>query len=219
MTATNRPTVESESVPSPARRGAAPAAAAPVDRAGAGTLDVEIAELVNILIVDDEPRNLSVLETVLDDPRYRLVRAGSADEALLALIAEEFTLIILDINMPDMNGFELAELIKQRKKTAEVPIIFLTAYYSDDQHVLEGYSTGAVDYLQKPINPTVLRSKVAVFIELYTRKHECELAARNLLSEVTERRRAQEQLLLLNRELEDRVDERTIRIAPSQARP
>ena len=128
-----------------------------------------IGEPVNILIVDDEPRNLSVLETVLDDPRYRLVRAESADEALLALVAEEFALIILDIHMPDMNGFELAELIKQRKKTAEVPIIFLTAYYSDDQHVLEGYSTGAVDYLHKPINPTVLRSKVAVFVELYTR--------------------------------------------------
>ncbi len=130
-------------------------------------------ELVNILIVDDEPRNLSVLETVLVDPRYRLVRAESADEALLALVAEEFALIILDIHMPEMNGFELAEMIKQRKKTAEVPIIFLTAYYSDDQHVLEGYSTGAVDYLHKPINPTVLRSKVAVFVELYCKRREC----------------------------------------------
>ena len=162
------------------------ATAVPADDLDAGTSpDVET---VNILIVDDEPRNLSVLETVLVDPRYRLVRAESADEALLALVAEEFALIILDIQMPGMNGFELAELIKQRKKTAEVPIIFLTAYYSDDQHVLEGYSTGAVDYLHKPINPTVLRSKVAVFIELYTRKHECELAAKKLLSEVAERR-------------------------------
>ena len=167
-------------------------------------------EPVNILIVDDEPRNLNVLETVLADRRYRLVRAESADEALLALVAEEFALIILDIQMPGMNGFELAELIKQRKKTAEVPIIFLTAYYSDDQHVLEGYSTGAVDYLHKPINPTVLRSKVAVFVELYTRRRESELAAKRLLSEVAERCRAQDELLLLNRELERRVDERTL---------
>ena len=119
--------------------------------------------------------------------------------------------------MPEMNGFELAELIKQRKKTAEVPIIFLTAYYSDDQHVLEGYSTGAVDYLHKPINPTVLQSKVAVFVELYMRRRQCELAAKNLLSEVAERRRVQEELLLLNRELEQRVDERTVELLEASA--
>ena len=102
---------------------------------------------INILIVDDEPKNLTVLETVLDDPGYRLVRAESADQALLALVAEEFALLILDIRMPGMTGFELAQMIKERKKTARVPIIFLTAYYNEDQHVLEGYDTGAVDYL------------------------------------------------------------------------
>ena len=108
---------------------------------------------INILIVDDEPKNLTVLETVLDDPGYRLVRAESADQALLALVAEEFALLILDIRMPGMTGFELAQMIKERKKTARVPIIFLTAYYNEDQHVLEGYGTGAVDYLHKPVNP------------------------------------------------------------------
>jgi len=125
------------------------------------------AEPINILIVDDEPKNLVALETVLDDPSYRLVRAESADEALLALVAEEFALLVLDIQMPGMNGFELAQMVKQRKKTANIPIIFLTAYYSEDQHVLEGYSTGAVDYLHKPINAAVLRSKVAVFAQLH----------------------------------------------------
>ena len=211
MTGTNRPIRrERERARAPASR------LIPADAASSGTSPSD-GETVNILIVDDEPRNLSVLETVLVDPRYRLVRAGSADEALLALVAEEFTLIILDIHMPEMNGFELAELIKKRKKTAEVPIIFLTAYYSDDQHVLEGYSTGAVDYLHKPINPTVLQSKVAVFVELYTRRRECELAAKNLLSEVAERRRVQEELLLLNRELEQRVDERTIELLEAGA--
>jgi len=75
---------------------------------------------INILVVDDEPKNLTALETVLDDPGYRLIRAGSADEALLALVAEEFALLILDIQMPGMNGFELAQMIKQRKKTATV---------------------------------------------------------------------------------------------------
>src|SRR6187455_2758840 len=96
---------------------------------------------INILIVDDEAKNLTVLEIVLDNPSYRLVRASSADQALLALVAEEFALLILDIRMPGMTGFELAEMIKERKKTALVPIIFLTAYYNDDQHILEGYGT------------------------------------------------------------------------------
>ena len=179
--------------------------------------EAAVVELVNILIVDDEPRNLSVLETVLDDARYRLVRAESADEALLALIAEEFALLVLDIHMPDMNGFELAHIIKQRKKTAEVPIIFLTAYYSEDQHVLEGYNTGAVDYLHKPINPRILQSKVAVFVDLYCKTRELAVVANRLTSEVAERRRAQEQLVALNTDLERRVDERTSELLEASA--
>ena len=146
---------------------------------------------INILIVDDEPKNLTVLETVLDDPGYRLVRAESADQALLALVVEEFALLILDIRMPGMTGFELAQMIKKRKKTAAVPIIFLTAYFNEDQHVLEGYDTGAVDYLHKPVNATILRSKVAVFADLYNKGRECGMANRALLAEVTERRRAE----------------------------
>src|SRR3954469_1857875 len=100
---------------------------------------------VNILIVDDEPRNLTVLESVLDDPGYRLVRATSGEEALLALMAHEFALLVLDVQMPDMSGFELAQMVKERRKTARVPIIFLTAFYHEDQHIVEGYGTGAVD--------------------------------------------------------------------------
>src|SRR5471032_2878635 len=131
---------------------------------------------INILIVDDEPKNLTVLETVLNDPGYRLVRASSADQALLALVSEEFALLILDIRMPGMSGLELAQMIKERKRTAGVPIIFLTAYYNEDQHVLEGYDSGAVDYLHKPVNAQVLRSKVAVFAELYRKGRALELA-------------------------------------------
>src|ERR1043165_9858406 len=164
---------------------------------------------INILIVDDEPKNLTVLETVLQDTGYRLVRAESGEQALLALVEEEFALLILDIRMPGMTGFELAHMIKQRKKTAGVPIIFLTAYYNEDQHVLEGYGTGAVDYLQKPVNPTILRSKVAIFAELHRKTREYGIINRVLFAEVTERRRAEDQLRELNDTLERRVTERT----------
>ena len=167
-------------------------------------------ERINILLVDDEPKNLTVLETVLTNPAYRLVRAESGDQALLGLVAQEFALLILDIQMPGMSGFELAQLIKERKKTAGVPIIFLTAYYSEDQHVLEGYGTGAVDYLHKPINSTILRSKVAVFAELHRKSRESAPGPiSNLQQEVTARRAAEDQLRQLNDELELRVAERT----------
>jgi DNA-binding response OmpR family regulator len=139
--------------------------------------------LINILIVDDEPKNLTVLETVLNNPAYRLVKAESADQALLALLVDQFALLILDIRMPGVTGIELAQIIKKRKKTSQVPIIFLTAYYNEDQHVLEGYGAGAVDYLHKPVNPDILRSKVAVFAELHRMQREIAMANHALLAE------------------------------------
>jgi signal transduction histidine kinase len=166
-------------------------------------------EAINVLIVDDEPKNLAVLEAVLDDPGYRLVRADSANQALLALVAEEFALLILDIRMPDMNGLQLAQMIKERKKTASVPIIFLTAYYNEDQHVIDGYDSGAVDYLHKPVNASVLRSKVGVFADLYRKSRELEFANRSLVAEVHQRRLAEQRLVDFNRTLEQRVNERT----------
>src|SRR3954471_1288503 len=146
---------------------------------------------VSILIVDDEPKNLAALEAILDDPGYRLVRATSGEEALLALMAEDFAVLVLDVRMPGMSGFEVAQLVKERRKTARIPIIFLTAYYNEDQHILEGYVSGAVDYLHKPVNPPVLRSKVAVFAELHRRGRALENANRMLLGEVGERRNAE----------------------------
>jgi PAS domain S-box-containing protein len=173
---------------------------------------------VNILIVDDEPANLRVLEAILDEPGYRLVRAASADEALLRLVAEDFALLILDIRMPGMTGFELAHLVKQRKKSALVPIIFLTAFYNEDQDVIAGYDTGAVDYLHKPVNATVLRSKVAVFVELHRKSRETAMANRALMVEVAERRRAEEQLRELNDTLDRRVTERSEALRESEQR-
>jgi two-component sensor histidine kinase/DNA-binding response OmpR family regulator len=175
-------------------------------------------EPINILIVDDEPKNLTVLQSILDEPDYRLVRAESADEALLALLADQYALLILDVRMPGMNGFELAQMIKERKKTAQVPIIFLTAYYSEDQHILEGYGAGAVDYLHKPVNTSILRSKVAVFAELYRKNREAVRSSQALMAEVSERRRADEQLRELNETLEHRVAARTAELLESRAR-
>lgn len=132
---------------------------------------------VNILLVDDDARNLDVLESVLTAPGYCLFRARTADEALHALIATEFAVIVLDVRMPDLGGLELAQIIKRRKKTQHVPIIFLTAYYQEDKDVLHGYGAGAVDYLSKPVHPAILASKVAVFVDLFRKTRA--LAAMN----------------------------------------
>jgi two-component sensor histidine kinase len=129
-------------------------------------------EPINILLVDDDRRNLDILDSILARPDYHLVCASTANEALLALVDHDFAVIVLDIRMPVVDGFELAELIKNRKRTQHIPIIFLTAYYQDDKDLAHGYGAGAVDYLSKPVNPLVLRSKVAIFVELYRKTHE-----------------------------------------------
>src|SRR5438552_2865632 len=148
---------------------------------------------INILLVDDEPKNLLVLETILDSPEYHLTKAQSGEEALTALLTDDFALLVLDIQMPGLSGLELAQLIKERKKTQYIPIIFLTAHYSGDEDVLQGYTAGAVDYLTKPVNPAILRSKVAVFVDL-CRKTALEESNRALQKEITERQLAEEAL-------------------------
>jgi PAS domain S-box-containing protein len=194
-------------------------AASPLPAAGTPNADGPADGMpINILIVDDEPANLTVLETILDRPDYRLVRAESADEALLALVAEEFALIILDIRMPGMSGLELAQMIKARRRSAHIPIIFLTAYFGEDEHVLKGYDSGAVDYLHKPVNVVVLRSKVEVFADIHRKRHELALANAALLAEVAERRRAEEQLVEFNQTLEERIRERTQALRANEAR-
>jgi two-component sensor histidine kinase len=146
-----------------------------------------MSEAVNILLVDDDLRNLDALEAILECPDYRLFRARSANEALLTLLSEEFAVIILDIRMPDVNGLELAQLIKQRKKSQHVPIIFLTAYYQEDKDVLEGYGAGAVDYLSKPVNPLILKSKVEVFVDLFRKTGRLAAMNRAMETEIEQR--------------------------------
>jgi len=162
-----------------------------------------------ILIVDDQPRNLDVLEAMLDGLDCEFVRASSADEALLALVRHDFAALVLDIRMPGMSGLELALLIKQRKRSRNVPILFLTAHSVNDEDVLKGYGVGAVDYLSKPINPDILRSKIGVFIELYRATRVILELNDALKREVAARETAQAALEAANRDLERRVQERT----------
>src|SRR5688572_27145805 len=131
-----------------------------------------MASTVDILLVDDEPRNLDVLESILGDPAYRLLRAQDADGALRLLLDNRVAAIVLDIKMPGISGFELARMIKNTKRFRETPIVFLTAYMVDDCDVIAGYGAGAVDYLTKPVNPDILRHKVAVFAELYRKTRD-----------------------------------------------
>ncbi|MCG3110630.1 MAG: PAS domain S-box protein [Candidatus Manganitrophus sp. SB1] len=137
-------------------------------------------EKINILLVDDHPQNLLSLEALLDSPDYHLVKAHSGKEALKHLLKEDFALILLDVRMPDIDGLETAKLIKQREQSKYIPIIFLTALQQDEQQLFEGYSAGAVDYVLKPFNPLILRSKVSVFVDLYKKN-------RKLLQEQKER--------------------------------
>src|SRR4026207_1289082 len=166
-------------------------------------------EDVKILIVDDEGRNLDSLEIMLQPTGCTSIRATSADEALLAMLRHEFAAMILDIKMPGMSGIELAHLVKQRRRTQDVPILFLTAHLVEDADVVRGYGVGAVDYLSKPIKADILRSKVAVFVELFRKTRALEALNEQLQREVTERQRAQEAILQINQELELRVAERT----------
>ena len=132
-------------------------------------------EKVNILLVDDHPANLDTLEAILDNPDYHFVRAMSGREALKHLLEfRDFAVILLDVQMPEMDGFEMARLIKKRESSRSIPIIFLTAISKEESYVFEGYAAGAVDYLIKPFSAAILKSKVAVFVELFRKDRELQ---------------------------------------------
>ena len=147
-----------------------------------------------ILAVDDNPANLLVIRRVLAKLDVEVVEAASGNDALKATLDDEFALVLLDVYMPDINGFEVAEILSQEETTRQTPIIFVTATYADDVHRLKGYGFGAVDYMAKPLEATILLSKVQVFLELYRHR----VALRDALSELSAR----------NRQLEIEVEQR-----------
>jgi serine phosphatase RsbU (regulator of sigma subunit)/CheY-like chemotaxis protein/anti-sigma regulatory factor (Ser/Thr protein kinase) len=149
---------------------------------------------VPVLIVDDRVENLRALEAVLEPLGCRLVPAGSGREALKLLLDGQFAVILLDVQMPDMDGFETANLIRDRRRTRQIPIIFLSAVSTSSEHVFRGYETGAVDYIVKPIDPVALRSKVRVFVELYERGEEIRRQAETLRERDLDRARRETEL-------------------------
>jgi PAS domain S-box-containing protein len=149
---------------------------------------------VNLLLVDDVEENLVALRAIIDPLGQNVVTARSGEEALRELLLRDFACILLDVQMPGLDGFETASLIKQRERSKYIPIIFLTAISKDERHVYRGYSAGAVDYLFKPFEPEVLRSKVSVFIDLHRKTQELERQSELLRErEVAEERRVSEE--------------------------
>jgi len=160
---------------------------------------------VNILVVDDRDENLLALEAVLSDPGYRIVRARSGREALKEVLDQDFALILLDVQMPGVDGYETAVLIRERPRSRQTPIIFLTANDFGSQYVFRGYTVGAVDYLVKPVAPDVLRSKAAVFVELFNKQEALRVAQEELESRIADRTR---ELASANVALSAEIEER-----------
>nr|NQU92563.1 response regulator [Bacteroidota bacterium] len=131
-------------------------------------------ELPKILIVDDKPENLIALEKVLNTFDVDFIRATSGNEALVMTLMYDFALAIVDIQMPEMDGYETVELLRQEEKTKLLPVIFVSAIYTEDFHIIKGIETGAVDFIPKPIVPVILRGKVKVFLDLYIHKTKLE---------------------------------------------
>jgi signal transduction histidine kinase len=163
---------------------------------------------MKILLVDDTPENLVSLEAALMGLGEQLVMANSGKEALRHLLNDDFAAILLDVRMPEMDGFETAEMIRSRPRSRQIPILFLTGY-RNEEHLFRGYDLGAVDFLFKPIVPEVLRSKVAVFVELSRTNAKLRQQTEALRKQAAELQHAEQEVRRLNTGLEARVLERT----------
>ena len=157
-------------------------------------------ERARILVVDDDPRNLLALQTVLED-LADVVTASSGEEALRHLLKDDFAVILLDVYMPGMDGYETAQIIRSREQTKRIPIVFLSAVNKESEHLLRGYAMGAVDYVFKPVEPIVLQSKVAVFVDLFLMRREIQRKAHAEQALLDENLRANAELLRTEQEL------------------
>jgi signal transduction histidine kinase len=158
-------------------------------------------KIARILVVDDAPANLVALQAVLEPLKQEVLCVSSGEEALKHLLTEDFALIVMDVQMPGLDGLETARLVRARERTRHIPIIFVTALSREAAYVMEGYASGGVDYLLKPIDPLILRSKVSVFVELYLRgeslkEQALQLADQQAVREEMERAAALEQQLV-----------------------
>jgi light-regulated signal transduction histidine kinase (bacteriophytochrome) len=170
---------------------------------------------VKILLVDDRENNLLSMESILWQDGYQIVRANSGKEALKILLKDyDFTLILMDVEMPELNGFETATMIYQREKLKHIPIIFITAHSYGDENLFKGYRAGAVDYIYKPIQPELLRVKVFVFVELYKKNHQLIAQEQKLSSinkslelEIKDRIASEEKVKKLNKQLLENIQQ------------
>ncbi|MBC8321431.1 MAG: response regulator [Bacteroidetes bacterium] len=140
----------------------------------------------NILLVDDRPENLITLEGILESPELEIFTANSGNEALGILLEHDFALVLMDVQMPGMDGFETAEIMRSNKRTKQIPIIFVTAISKQRKHIFKGYQTGAIDYLYKPLDLEILKSKVKAFIEFFKHRSELQDTTKKLLATVKE---------------------------------
>ena len=172
-----------------------------------------VSEQASVLAVDDDARNLMALQGLLGDLPVRVVAARSGEEALRALLKQEFAVILLDARMPGMDGFEVARLIRERERTRHTPIIFLTGAYEDTPSMTRGYEAGAVDYIVKPLRPEILTSKISVFVDLYRKNAALMEEIRERAAAETHLKASEESLRALAAHLQSVREEEWTRIA------
>jgi len=164
-----------------------------------------VAEKLNILMVDDQPAKLLTYESMLAQLDERLIKAQTASEALAHLLRDDIAVVLMDVNMPELDGFELAAMIRQHPRCRRTAIIFVSAVHLTDIDRVKGYAAGAVDYVSVPVVPDILRAKIGVFVDLYRKTTELEKLNRTLEERVAERTRELETMIGQLREREHRL--------------